>query len=312
MSSRLREMAAGLGVPGAAEVQVCGATAGNEAYDYWHFLSNAHKDIFHTSIITAEAALTTNRNDVLLLTPENHSLASALTWDLNMSHFIGMYGSARQNMRSRIGMSADFSPMLTMSGYGNTLQNLYFMHGRGSATNLIAMTDTGGRNSYHNCHWNNQDGIAMDEAGYDMLYLNNNELYFKDCIFGTDGATMTDGTLVKFGKNIDPPRAVFENCVFMFQSDATDPTFIDIEGSIGRCWLVFKGCTFLNAGTAVAVGIDGTGLTGQCNMYFDSNCSFTGITNICSDGPDAYIHMPVTCTVAAILTNLHTTYPDTT
>jgi len=45
MSSRLREMAAGLGVPGAANVQVCGATSTNEAFQYWHKYANAHKDV---------------------------------------------------------------------------------------------------------------------------------------------------------------------------------------------------------------------------------------------------------------------------
>jgi len=309
MSSRLREMAAGLGIPGAAEVQVCGATAGNEAYDYWHFLSNAHKDIFHTSIITAEAALTTNRNDVLLLTPENHSLASALTWDLNMSHFIGMYGSARQNMRSRIGQSAAFSPVVNMSGYGNTMQNLYFMHGTASATNLNLLTDTGGRNSYLNCHFLGQDATAMDEATYNLIYLDNNELYFKDCMFGGDGVGMTEGTLVSFGDNVDPPRSVFENCIFMMYADAAEPTFMDIDSGCGNCWLIFKNCMFLNRGTQLTYGMS-IGAASNAEVMFDANCVMYDIADVCNDTLDATVHIGPISITAATLTGLMATYPN--
>ena len=309
MSSRLREMAAGFGIPGAADVQVVGATAGNEAFDYWHFLSNAHKDVFHTSIATAEAALTTNRNDVLLLTPENHSLAAALVWDLNMSHFIGMYGAARQNMRSRIGMSAAFSPMLTVSGYGNTFQNLYFMHGTGSATNLNCVTDSGGRNSYLNCHFLCQDATAMNEAAYDLFYLDNNESYFKDCLIGGDGAAMSEGTLFKFGNNPDPPRSVFENCIFMMQADAANPTFIDTDPGIGIGWAIFKNCVFLNGGSALTYGINGIGM-GNFNFYMQ-DCYFVGVTDVCTDVNDAAIYIPLTNVVAgADTSNMLTGFPN--
>ena len=309
MSSRLREMAAGLGIPGAADVQVVGATSTNQAFQYWHKLANAHQDVFHTSIITAEAALTTNRNDVLLVTPENHSLAAGLTWDRNMAHLIGMYGSARQNMRSRVGMSAAFSPMVTMSGYGNTMQNMYYMHGTASATNLICLHDTGGRNSYHNCHFLGQDATAMDEATYDLVYLDNNENYFTNCQFGGDGAPMTEGTLMKFGDNVDPPRSVFENCIFLMCADAAEPTFMDVEAGCGNCWLIFKNCMFLNRGTQLTYGIDASG-TGNAELMFDPNCVMFDIADVCADTVDANVHIGPISITAATQTGLMATYAN--
>ena len=309
MSSRLREMAAGLGIPGAADVHICGATSTNEAFQYWHKLALADKDVFHTSIPTAEAALTTNRNDVLLLTPENHSLAAALTWDLNMAHFVGMYGTARQNMRSRIGMSAAFSPTMTVSGYGNTFQNLYFMHGTASATNLNCVTDTGGRNSYLNCHFLGQDATAMDEATYNLIYLDNNEIYAKDCMFGGDGAPMSHGALVKFGDNVDPPRSVFENCIFLMCADAADPVFLKVEAGVGNCWLIFKNCMFLNRGTQLTYGIDATG-TGNCELMFDPNCVMYDIADVCADALDANVHIGPISITAATQTGLMATYAN--
>ena len=51
----------------------------------------------YTSIATAEDQMVTNRNDVILVTPESHAwrgdanaTATALTWDKSNSHVLGM------------------------------------------------------------------------------------------------------------------------------------------------------------------------------------------------------------------------------
>jgi hypothetical protein len=302
------DIISGQSIPGAAERHVITRSTTTDA-TWLYYSTNMSPEYHHTSPATALAACTSGRNDVCQLSPDSHSLAATLAWNKNMTHLVGMYGPARQNMRSRMGMSAAFSPMMTVSGYGNTLQSLYFMHGTTSATNLNCLTDTGGRNSYINCHFLGQDATAMDEAGYNLVYLDNNEIFFQNCQFGGDGAAMSHGALVKFGDNVDPPRSVFENCTFLMCADNAAPVFLKAEAGVGNCWIIFKGCTFLNSGTQLTYGIDGTGL-GNADMYFDNNCCFHDVADITATGKDAYVHMPIGCTVAAILTNLHATYPD--
>ena len=303
------DIMSGMHIPGGAQRHILTrATTTDETYKYWQ--TNTDPVFHHTTIESAYNACVSGRNDMIIVSPDSHSRAEAGVWAKNMTHLIGAYGPARMNMRSRFGQSAAFSPCLTVSGYGNTFANTYYMHGTASATNLNCITDSGGRNSWINCHFLGQDATAMDEAGYNLFYLDNNESYFKDCFFGGDGAAMTDGTLLKFGDNVDPPRSVFENCIFMMQADAADPTFIDVEFGCGNCWLIFKNCLFLNSGTQLTYGVDGTGL-GNADMFFDSRCCFTDVADITQTGQDAYIHCgPVTTTVAGILTNLMATYPD--
>ena len=143
----------------------------------------------------------------------------------------------------------------------------------------------------------------MDEATYNLVYLDNNENFFQNCFFGGDGAAMSHGALVKFGDNADPPRSVFENCTFLMCADAADPVFLKCEAGMGNCWLIFKNCMFLNRGTQLTNGIDSTGL-GNAEMMFDNNCVFYDVADIGLTGTDAQIHTILTNTLATDDTNL--------
>ena len=295
MSSRLREMAAGLGIPGAAEVQVCGATAGNEAYDYWHFLSNAHKDIFHTSIITAEAALTGNRNDVLLLTPENHTLAALLTWDLNMTHLVGMYPPHVLNMRARLGHSVTLDPMVLVTGYGCLFKNIYTMYGAAVNTDLTGWEIQGNRNSFERWHLILQASEPADVATFKLLYLNEGDIgeglehYFNHCTLSSESILMTDGEMIKMNGT---PRLTFEDCSLIMRSDAADPMFIDGTAGDGEGFIIFKNCVIHNLGTSLTYGIGSTGIAAGTDYILVGDTSFGGCDDVIAGADEAKVWAP--------------------
>lgn len=295
MSSRLRDMASSalgrFGIPGIADVHICARTTSTDApYAYWSKLANADKDVFHTSIATAHNATTTGRNDVVLLTPDSHSQAAALTWSRNMTHLVGMYPPARMNQRSRIGHSANFTTLLTVSGYGNLFANLYFMHGRGNAANLNCLTDSGSRNSYINCHFLAGHATETDTANYDLIRLNCGEGYFYKCMFGSDTVAWGATDMIRiYGPADRSCRVIFEDCLFLMKADAgADANFIETVAGAGSGVVWFLNCQFVNIGTAITLAIDGTGLGNQ-KFFFDSRCVFSGVTDVCTNGKDTNV-----------------------
>jgi hypothetical protein len=266
-------------IPGAAEKHyIC--ASGQQPATYWR--SRAKGDRFHGTIAAAHSAMTTGRNDVALLSPDSHSQAAGITWSKNMCHLVGSFGPAMQNHRSRIGHSADFASLLTVSGYGNTLANLYFMHGRGSATNVNALKVTGNRNSFIRCHFGGPlHATEGDAAAYALVQLDAAETYFEKCFFGIDTTAFSGaGCLVKFGNEAEPPRSIFKDCIFMMIADATAPFFLNVEAGAGAGAAVFQNCLFLNIGSSsLAYAINGAGL-GNFKMFFDLACSFAGVSEI--------------------------------
>jgi hypothetical protein len=204
-----------------------------------------------------------------------------------MTHLVGAYGTGMQNLRPRIGHNADFATLLTMSGYGNTLANLYFMHGRGNAANLNLLTDTGGRNSYVNCHFGGpMHATEGGTAGYDLIRLGSNELYFKSCFFGIDSIAQTTVNHIEFQASTDPPRSIFEDCIFVMKATGVGNTFLKVNAGCGACAIIFKRCLFLNIGSSsLTVAIDGAGL-GNAKMFFDAACSFAGVDDIIASGDE--------------------------
>ena len=244
----------------------------------------------HDEIKNAATGLGEQIHAKAYLTPDSHTQTAALTWSADMTHLIGMFPDARMNQRSRIGHSATVSPMLTVSGYGNCFENLYFMHGLNNATDLKLLEVSGDRNSFINCHFGAPMHAApADEAGFNPINLLCGEVFFKNCTFGVDTIAMSDGTMLRlYGPADRSVRAVFENCNFIMNSDAAGCNFIVTTSGQGRGFAIFKNCMFINQGTALTLGIDGTGL-GNFRMYFDINSQFAGCTDVVTAANEASV-----------------------
>jgi hypothetical protein len=188
---------------------------------------------------------------------------------------------------------------MTVSGYGNSFADLYFAYGRGNAGNLNLLDITGPRNSFINCHFGGPfHDTEAGTAGFRLVKLEHSETFFKGCVFGTDTILAAAAlSLVEFGAQADPPRVIFEDCLFMTRvmaAGGAGATFLKVLAGCGEGLALFRNCQFVNVGTtAMTLGIDGTGL-GNFQMVFDGRCGFKGVTNVCTAGTKAAVWFQTT------------------
>lgn len=267
-------------------VTTTSTTAG--PYEFWrkHFSPPGR---VYTSLSTAEAQLSGGRNEVVLLSPESHSLSAALTWDKSNTALLGLApNDTMWNQRSRIGMSDNFAAMLTVSGSGNLFRNLYLMHGRGSATNLNCLTVSGDRNVFVNCHFAGpQNETEGGTAGYDLIRLDGaEETVFKNCVIGNMTIASTTVNLVEL--QADAGAVIFEDCIFHINSGGANNTVLKLDtGGLDRP-IIFKNCMMLATGTSCTYAITGDYLKTHKNVYlFNTDCY--GFGDVCSANNEAYV-----------------------
>lgn len=286
------------------------AKAATNSYSFWQPKWPAQE--FHTKISQAEAAMTTKRNEILLITPESHvwygesDVATAsLTWDKHNTHIVGMAPFSKGGgCRARFGHSgSSMASFMALSGSNNLLKNLYWMHGSsdGTSADLNLMTLTGHRNVFEGCHFGGpNDATQAVQAAYaQMIFTGAQQNYFKDCLFGGMNSVHRTGanTILKLntGQNTNN---VFENCVFWSRAAATTPYFINLAAAAttGGCYrAIFLNCQFMNLTNLhgsydLAVGIKTTATEGDENyLYFDNRCSFAGITHLIADNAEEMI-----------------------
>lgn len=220
-------------------------TAKTSADEYYKLLNarGIEDSKIFTSLATAEAAMTSARNDKLVIFPGSHSLAANPNFANNMCTYEGTHYGPRMNKRSRIGMSTTFSPFITVSGYGNTFKNLYSMHGTES-TDYIGWLISGERNSFYNMHFGGPMNAAQGgHASYEGVAVDGTETYFNGCVFGTEtiGRDETSPN-VTLGAGT---HTIFENCTFLCMLTDGDPVFIAVENASGVTHADFINCRFI-------------------------------------------------------------------
>jgi hypothetical protein len=239
----------------------------------------------HYTIADALTNVESGRNDVIVISPDSHTQGEGLIISQNLVHLVGAYPPTRLNLRSRIGHNANFATLLTVSGTGNSLHNLYFMHGRGDASNLTCLSVTGDRNNFFNCHFGGpMNDAEAGTAGYEVVSIvGSEESYFKGCTFGIDTVSRTvANTILEIGAGTN--RAIFEDCLFLSRATETTPYFISVLAGNTAGWTMFKNCLFINYsdawGSDLAVGALMACADDEHKLIFDSGCSFFGVTDV--------------------------------
>ena len=247
------------------------------------------------TVAEAYAALESNQCDMLIIPPESHSLAETLVWAKNNCVMTGMKKGSRMNIRNRIGMSTAFTPMITVSGYGNTFKDIYTMHGT-AAGDYIGWLISGERNYFNRVHFGGPMNAAQGgHASYEGVAIDGSENTFDDCVFGTDTIARDE---VSPNVTLGPAtKTLFRNCTFMCNLADGDPIFIKAENSSGNTWAYFENCKFFafnsNYATPMTVAVDSTAAA-SCALVFDINCMFQNVTIIADATTDAYVHIPRT------------------
>lgn len=294
----LKSKIQGVSIPGAAE-KFYAVKDGGQSKTYWgqrvpgDRLYASPSSGAGTAITSAIAAATSGRNDVIQISPDSHVVSAAIDLNKNMTHLVGMYPESRMNQRSRIGHSVALANLLTVSGYGNLIANLYFMYGTDDAANLNLLTVSGDRNNFFNCHFGGpMHATPADEAGFDLIKLNCGEVFFKNCTFGIETVAWTDGDMFRlYGAADRSLRAWFENCVFLMRADNDQVNFFEGVAGMGNGFAVFKNCMMLNLGTTMVLGVDATGFGSAFKMIQDVNTTWYGITDIIAAASEALMIM---------------------
>jgi hypothetical protein len=247
------------------------------------------------TLTNAYSLMTSTASDAIILEQSTSSvnLAANKDWKLNNSFLMGN-SNARMNHRSRLGMSTAFTPFFTVSGYGNTFANLYFMHGTGTA-DLVGLYITGNRNTFVNCHIGTPLFAALgDQAGYAGVSIAATETYFKDCVIGSNTISRTGayGTV-----SIAPPSTHFgytrfENCTFLAMAGGANPTHIYVDNSataLDETYVECINCRFVTTSTNMATAMTysfsfaATAAAGDtCAVMLDPTCQFIncGLTTV--------------------------------
>lgn len=247
------------------------------------------------SIVGAEAMLRSGYNDMAVLqaSTSSVSLAEAFTWDRNLAHLIGVWGGYCEHSRARIGMSAAFTPMIAVTGYGNSFSNIYTMHGT-AQTDYVGWSIAGVRNYFQNVHFGGPFfGTQADHASYVGVDITATENVFEGCIFG-------DSSIARNAANYNVQLAAgvtahFKNCLFRMFVDGANSMFINFKNTASVTMATFENCTFLVLSSNLATTIDEAfnftaGSTALALL--DVNCNFLKVTRIASAANDVYVYMP--------------------
>jgi Tfp pilus assembly protein PilE len=245
------------------------------------------------TLANAYAKLETLKGDIIVLEESASalSLATGFTFAKSLSGIVGTSWNDAY-ARSRISHSAAMATMLTVSGYGNKFANIRLMFGTASATNKTALSVTNSGNTFRNVNIAGTDTTTMAESDFRLVSIAADENYFDTCQIGNINAAQAAGTLVYFDASCTP-NMTFRDCTFLMNASANAAFFLQFAAGVGESVVKFYNCQFINTGTTLTYGIDGTGLN-NCIVYLDSRCSFYGVTDIVAHGQDAYVISGVT------------------
>ncbi len=174
-------------------------------------------------------------------------LAAELVWSNDNTHLMGVSGNLKWGHRSRItgeSGAATFTPLMTVSGNGNTFSNFSMFHDYG--VDPICISVTGVRNSFYNVHFGGMGALggAADTAALSM-FLSGDECVFERCTFGLD--TVLRAALNAQVEIDGIQRAYFKDCLFQSWTSAQTALMVDAStsGAIGRV-AIFENCLFYN------------------------------------------------------------------
>ena len=244
------------------------------------------------TLAAAYAEIDSLKDDIVVLQQSASALtlATGFDWQKHMASFIGTAGN-KMNQRARIGHAVTVPTLFTVSGYGNVFANIMFSHGV-AITDLTALSVTGNRNAFYNCHFLTPTFAAQgDAAGFAGVSIAATETYFKDCVFGS--ATMARTGAYPTVK-IAPPSSHlgytrFDNCTFLAFITSANPLHVYMDNSatgLDQTYAEFNNCRFIatsanmaTAMTAVFAFATTAALGDTCGVFLDQNCQFFNCGN---------------------------------
>lgn len=247
------------------------APTSSAVYDKW-----AGKHNFYTTIAAAYAATVTNRNDVIMLSPDAHTVTSMLTVAKNRIHFMGADVSGRkfgQSAKIYIGVTTAATDIAAakVTGVRNSFTNIKFYSDNTVAQSLYCVAENGEYTVYRNCEF--YKSTDLDTAQSAELLANGDSTTYIDCTFGSIADAVSGDIIrscVSIKQVLGPSRDVhFFGCEFWRSAGGTTtPMVYSAAANDVERLMLFKDCIFVNsrvaaATPAVAISCAATLTTGQ-------------------------------------------------
>lgn len=254
-----------------------------------------------TTVLAAYNAAVTNRNDLIVLSPDSHALAEGLTVAKSKIHFVGADAGGRHfGQRAKItfadGIATALKAAVIVTGSGCSFKGIKIINNNTDAQVLWGLSDEGEYNLYQNCSFENWGQNAVSVAG--EVNIASDSVTFKDCTFGSTSVQVT-GTLHPCVNITSITDGYWENCLFYRNAGATTNIFVYGTGAeIVTRSLIMKNCTFfnpINATTMAAAVHFATDLTSGVVLL--DNCTSGGdITLLRTASKHIYVAGPVPTT----------------
>lgn len=145
---------------------------------------------FYRTLEAAYAAVTTNADDIILLSGHTtHALAAGIAWTKNRVHVIGMDGGDRlvqQGAKVQLSGAVDSAYILKNTGVRNSFKNIKFIQASTHANALHVLEEGGEGNLYKNCSFTFGAADNLDLTTATEVLMGGDSDTFINCQFGQD------------------------------------------------------------------------------------------------------------------------------
>lgn len=244
----------------------------------------------------AHSLCTSGANDVVFMISRTNTSSdttdyqsAVLTWSKDACHLIGINAGGNVAQRSRIAQlstATNIDNLFTVSGNNCIIANIHVFHGVADATSKGAVSVSGSRNHFINCHLAGIGHADMDTADNYSLSLSGSENLFEGCTIGLD--TIARGSAANYEMVFSggATRNTFKDCsVIGYAESATNYKFLKVAANGIDRWTLFKGCVFMNMPTGIASGttmneaFDITGGGSPDGLVLLKDCTLVGATD---------------------------------
>jgi hypothetical protein len=250
---------------GAIKYLVPDSSATSQYRTFLRDMGVGYGDMF-TSLAAGYAALTEDRNDVLLAFPGTYTSTASLAWDKSQTHLIGVGGPNQRYCPTTPTegaimlncSTANVASIIDVTGHHVQIQGIQTQNTANDADNVCDIKVRGKNLFLKHCHLRGGNGAAQLAADAGIpLYVDGssasysaNGLLAEDCIFGTSGndkRTAGPGAVMFKGSASSCFNPVFRRCTFEMRcetSGSANPQLIDVEQAAVDRMLLFDNCVF--------------------------------------------------------------------
>ena len=286
------------------------APATSELYTYWQ-TRVPEADLF-SDIALAYAQMVSGRNDVLLLSPDTHTVTAMLNITKNRCHFIGVdqRGGIGMGARSKVSMgvttAATDIAAVQNTGVGNTFIGIKFTSSNTKDISLYAVAEGGEYTVYQNCEF--YKDTDLDVTGAAEILNNGDSVQWLNCTIGSS-ANQLSGAVIRpcmlltatlSGKKCRDN--VMLDCILLRKGGNVANRFIyganatDVE----RMFYIDRTLFFSNPlGAATpAVGVDFGAAQTEGAVVLGAGCTSVDVTVLGATGEGVYTLAPSSPTYA--------------